>query len=59
MRNDNFVYEDELMFICSAESISGKFPFLTAEIGAESSHHTTHERVRPVYGSIDSWKSWK
>ena len=35
MRNDNFVYEDELMYICAAESISGKSPYLTAEVKAQ------------------------
>lgn len=28
MRNDNFVYEEELFYICSSETISGKQPYL-------------------------------
>jgi len=32
MRNDNFVYENELMHICCSEMIDGKRPFLMAEV---------------------------
>ena len=30
MRNDNFVYEEELFHICCSEAISGKNPYLMA-----------------------------
>ncbi len=32
MRNDNFVYENELMYICCCELIDGKKPFFMAEV---------------------------
>lgn len=32
MRNDNFVYENELMHICCSAMIDGKRPYLMAEV---------------------------
>ena len=31
MRNDNFVYEEELFHICCSEPLSGKKPYLLAD----------------------------
>ncbi len=31
MRNDNFVYEEELFYICCAETINGKNPYLMVD----------------------------
>ncbi len=31
MRNDNFVYEDELFYISSSETVSGKNPQLVVD----------------------------
>ncbi|EAR95948.2 MIR domain protein (macronuclear) [Tetrahymena thermophila SB210] len=64
MRNDNFVYENELMHICCSEMIDGKRPYLIADVIHQQQNNKNQKQnqvaqTHLVYASIDSAKSWK
>lgn len=57
-RSDNFVYEDEIVYISCTEKFSGKSPFLTVKYSDSESVGLARDEEW-IVGAIDEKENWK
>ena len=59
-RSDNFVYEDEIVYLACTEKFSGKSPYICVNntSSLDKSEHGKEDE-KSIVGAIDEKENWK